>query len=303
MPRPPRLGHLARGLVDRARHVVGRRTAADASTRHVDRGARGAELERRWRGPRHGSRRSPVRRSPATAAAVSSLQCSLSRSRPDRLLRQNRHHRHRRHHQHVQHVRHVRYIDKPPWLTRPTRPEHPTRSTRKPRHSHSCSSCPAILMRPSGARSRSPMGSSRTRSKASRSCSAGGARSSPTTWASARRARRSSRCGTSRRAAAAGRLPGIGQAKLGARDRRRRAGRLDPGDRGNGADLADGRVGHRQLRHPRTAPRRPAARAVGGARVRRSALPEEPHQRAEQAVTPADDHAPRRRRRRSPCSC
>jgi hypothetical protein len=143
-------------------------------------------------------------------------------------------------------------------------------------------------MRPSGARSRSPMGSSLTRSKVSRSSSVDGAPSSPTTWGLARPARRSSRCGTSRRAGLDCRLSGIGQTKLGARDSGRRAGRLDPGGRGNGTDCADGRVGHHQLRHPRTAPRRSAARAVGRARVRRSALPEEPHQRADQAVTPVD---------------
>ncbi len=62
---------------------------------------------------------------------------------------------------------------------------------------------------------------------------------------------------------------------------------------GTRADRPDGRVGHRQLRHPRTAHRRSAARAVGGARVRRSALPEEPHQRAKQAVAPADDRCRR----------
>ena len=51
---------------------------------------------------------------------------------------------------------------------------------------------------PSAAPPRSREGSSRIRSKASRSCSAAAAPSSPTTWASARRARRSSRCGTPR---------------------------------------------------------------------------------------------------------
>ena len=51
---------------------------------------------------------------------------------------------------------------------------------------------------------------------------------------------------------------------------------------------ADGRVGHDQLRHPRTAHRPAPARAVGGAGVRRGALPEEPHQRAEQARAPVD---------------
>ena len=44
------------------------------------------------------------------------------------------------------------------------------------------------------------------------------------------------------------------------------------------------------------------ARAVGGAGVRRSALPEEPHQRAEQARAPADGGRGRRELGRSPCS-
>jgi hypothetical protein len=37
---------LPRGVVDRARHVIRGRPAADASAGHVDRGARSAELER-----------------------------------------------------------------------------------------------------------------------------------------------------------------------------------------------------------------------------------------------------------------
>src|SRR5262245_33043675 len=40
------VGHFASRLFDRARHVVGRRPALNASAAHVDRGTGGAELER-----------------------------------------------------------------------------------------------------------------------------------------------------------------------------------------------------------------------------------------------------------------
>ena len=83
-------------------------------------------------------------------------------------------------------------------------------------------------------------------------------------------------------------LSSLGQAKLGARDRHRRGGCFCPGHRRNGPVSPDRRMDRHQLRHPGTARREPPACAVGGAGVRRSALPEEPHQRAEQARAPAD---------------
>ena len=60
-----------------------------------------------------------------------------------------------------------------------------------------------------------------------------------------------------------------------------------------------GGMGDRQLRHPRTPHGRLAARALGGAGLRRGALPEEPHQHAQQARAPAHGH----RGRGSPGPC
>ena len=77
-------------------------------------------------------------------------------------------------------------------------------------------------------------------------------------------------------------LPGIGEAQLGARDRAGGPRQFRPCRRRRGAAPAS-RCGmdRRQLRHPVEARRRVRARAVGGPRVRRSALPEEPHERAQ----------------------
>ena len=107
-----------------------------------------------------------------------------------------------------------------------------------------------------------------------------------------------------RRAVSRG-LPRIGEAQLGARDR---AG--DPGAsvrvvEGSGAaPVADSRMDDRELRHPVEAHRRARARAVGGARVRRGALPEEPHERAQPARAAARGTArPRRPRESRPCTC
>ena len=127
----------------------------------------------------------------------------------------------------------------------------------------------------------SPTDSSRIRWKASRSCWDAAAPSSPTTWASARRGRRSSslRHDCTRRPVPR-RVPRVGEAQLGARDRGGRADGIDSGAR---------------RRRPRVPERFPewmivnydilashmdalARCDVGGHRVRRSALPEEPHE-------------------------
>ena len=60
----------------------------------------------------------------------------------------------------------------------------------------------------------------------------------------------------------------------------------------------------RELRHPVETHRRARARAVGGHRVRRSALPEEPHERAQPSRAAARGTRSRDRRRKSrPCTC
>ena len=95
--------------------------------------------------------------------------------------------------------------------------------------------------------------------------------------------------------ALSGRLPGLGEAQLGARDPHRRARRVHAHHRTRRGGSGATRVGDHQLRHPVEAHGHARPRAVGGARLRRGALPEEPHERAQPARAAARGHGPQKR--------